>query len=116
MKPRMTLELMMSIIRSGKEHCVTETCRREVLEECGVDLSDFMEITADLPPVKPEGDEPCILGCITYEPGEELVLPDNETCLCGWNCGRTVQHRPNMPAWLTKVCLHCIDERPKDIN
>lgn len=116
MKPRKTAELMLEILRSGKTCGVTQKTIDEVKAETGFVIPSEMAMMDEFPKEKPEGGEAMILACITYEPGEELALPDNETGLCGWKCGRTIQYRPDRPAWLTRVCLHCIAERPKEEN
>ncbi len=116
MKPRKTFDLKQSILKAGKDSRVTQTVRDEFLESTGIDLALIVDVTPDLPITAPKDAKNCVLACITYEPGEELALPDNLTGICAWGCGRTIQYRPNHPEWLTKVCLHCIDERPRELS
>lgn len=118
MKPRTTFELMQRILGSGKETFVTQSVQDEVMKETGFDASEFagVAITPDLPKEKPANVKDAVLGCLTLDPGEEPRLPDNLTSDCSWGCGRTVQYRPTAPEWLPRVCLYCIDERPKENN
>lgn len=114
MKPQDTARLMQSIMEAGKTTVVSQKVRDEILALTGIDLAKIVDVKPNLPEEMPTNAQDQVLACITYDAGEELRMPDNETSICGWGCGRTIQYRPGYPAWLTKVCLHCLDERPKE--
>lgn len=66
------------------------------------------------PQTKTISDDPAdaiVLVCMEAHSGEPLIMPDNETAPCGWRCGRTIQHRPHVPAKAQKVCVSCASER-----
>ena len=51
--------------------------------------------------------EDVILCCLTIESGELPLLPDNQIELCGGDCGRWIQFRPQVAHAKKKVCEHC---------
>src|SRR5690348_5655941 len=111
MDPLKLAKHMQSILNSGKEVGITQKANAEFEKNTGASLGAAIPVFQDMGPEGTPGD--VVLACTTLEPGEELILPDNITALCGFGCGRTIQHRPGYPDWVVKACLICIDERPK---
>lgn len=115
MKVADTFRLMAKIAKDQKKIVLTKKTRDEFLEESGVDLEGVAGVKIANPPEKePPDAKNHILCCMTLDEGEELVLPDNLIGKCAWGCERTIQYRPNVPKWITKVCLYCAAERPTD--
>lgn len=114
LKPKETKELMERIFAAGKPAAVTQRVADEIKGITGIDIAKDMGIPVypNIPAEKPDGADQHVLACITLEDGEDMRFPDNKTCKCSWGCERTVQHRPNVPDWIAKVCLHCLDDRP----
>lgn len=47
--------------------------------------------------------------------GELPMFPDNVIAACDWQCGRTVEFRPDAPAG-QRVCITCASERGSHDN
>lgn len=98
-------------IRGGAQMMVTEKTIEEVKDQTGVDISAIPGFGLAHPPAEDpnDGDEHIIV-CVPKDPDDEMIMPDNLLSECAW-CGRTVQHRPNIPKWLKRVCVPCTLQR-----
>jgi hypothetical protein len=72
-----------------------------MLRELGVEIVD------EIP--QPRPDEETIAICIS---AQEYIFADNVFTVCA-ECGGGIQHRPDLPAFIKKVCLKCA-AKPND--
>ena len=118
MKPKTTFELIQTMADKGHTLVLTGDGPMKTKESGGTPTvagHPFDHVERRVPETKPEKTkDKHVLICMTDDEG--LILPDNLTKLCDWQCGRTIQYRPYHPDWIPKVCLHCAAEAPKEFN
>lgn len=114
MDPDEIMRLMRIIRDNGHKHSYLPQTRAELDSHGMTGMAERALGSVGVEDYNPK--EHSVLACTVITPGEMLTLPDNKTGPCAWGCGRTVQHRPWVPAALQPVCLYCLSERKAEDN